>query len=449
MFSNLYSILKHGLKKDSSLPERSSADLPELEIEESLDDLCAQDEEPRIAQDEELANSQKEEYEKAREENERLKDALAALEKELQQAKEEIAHQENLTDVWKGMYSNSNERCSQKDQIISRLEKELQAEKRNECALKQRLREYEEMLPSAPIKVPVYGESYWIKKYNRAMADLCKAQKRADGYKKRVKTLGSKLCQIDGLTGVPDPRKEKLPCFYFAGKCYKGNLRDLEKRLDAALGEEEEKRKQKEESLSRREVQLSDMERQLENRKRLFARIYPDYVWVTRYKDEIERQKKILEGDLKDLAPGFTLEKYDDLLQKKEKYEKEKSVVYRKLDQLKQDRKIFNKERLRFDKEVAEFRQSKTCMEGEISQLLEEYDQLLFVLRSFYKNQGLYERLLDDYLSRIDGAKKQRIVRAYFLGDSVYEIALREGRSREYIRHVLAMVVDVIGGGCM
>ena len=65
MFSNLYSILKHGLKKDSSLPERSSADLPELEIEESLDDLCAQDEEPHIAQDEELANSQKEEYEKA------------------------------------------------------------------------------------------------------------------------------------------------------------------------------------------------------------------------------------------------------------------------------------------------------------------------------------------------------------------------------------------------
>ncbi len=51
-------------------------------------------------------------------------------------------------------------------------------------------------------------------------------------------------------------------------------------------------------------------------------------------------------------------------------------MVYRKLDQLKQDRRIFNKERLRFDKEVVEFRQSKTCMEGEISQLLEEYDQL-------------------------------------------------------------------------
>ena len=147
MFSNLYSILKHGLKKDSSLPERSSADLPELEIEESLDDLCAQDEEPHIAQDEELANSQKEEYEKAREENERLKDALAALEKELQQAKEEIDHEKDSYGVWVRMYSDSNQECSRKDRTISRLEKELYAEKRNEHALKQRLREYEEMTP--------------------------------------------------------------------------------------------------------------------------------------------------------------------------------------------------------------------------------------------------------------------------------------------------------------
>ena len=146
------------------------------------------------------------------------------------------------------------------------------------------------------------------------------------------------------------------------------------------------------------------MERQLEDRKRLFARIYPDYVWVTRYKDEIERQKKILEGDLKDLAPGFMLEKYDELLRKKAEYEKENPVVYRKLDQLRKDRRIFEKERLQFDKEVAALKQSQICMEGEISQLLEEYDQLLFVLRSFYKNHGLYERLLDDYLSRIDSA---------------------------------------------
>ena len=71
--------------------------MPELEIEESLDDLCAQDEEPHIAQDEELANSQKEEYEKAREENERLKDALAALEKELQQVKGQQAAQESAS----------------------------------------------------------------------------------------------------------------------------------------------------------------------------------------------------------------------------------------------------------------------------------------------------------------------------------------------------------------
>lgn len=191
------------------------------------------------------------------------------------------------------------------------------------------------------------------------------------------------------------------------------------------------------------------MERQLEDRKRLFARIYPDYVWVTRYKDEIERQKKILEGDLKDLAPGFTLEKYDELLRKKAEYEKEKPVVYRKLDQLRKDRRIFEKERLQFDKEVAALKQSQICVEGEISQLLEEYDQLLFVLRSFYKNHGLYERLLDDYLSRIDSVKKRRITKAYFLGDSAYEIARRENKSVEYIRHVLAMVVDVIGGGCM
>ncbi|MDD2951837.1 MAG: hypothetical protein PHC95_01545 [Parabacteroides sp.] len=474
----MYSILKHRFKIEPSLSDQSSADLPEQEVEKPLDDLCAQDEEPRVAQDDEprvaqddeprvaqddeprvaqddeprvaqdeaLANSQKEEYEKTKEENDRLKDALAALEKELQQAKEGIDRENILVGVWSRMYSSSQKECLQKDETISKLKKELEAEKRNEYALKQRLREYLEMDLPAPVEVPVYSEGYWVKKYNRAESDMYKAVKRAESYKKRVAMLESKLCQIDGLTGVPDQRKEKLPCFYFAGKCFIGNLRDLEKRLNEALDEEGTKWKQKVESLSEREKALSSIEGQLEERKRLFARLYPDYVWVTKYKDEIQRQKKILEGDLKDLAPGFTLEKYEELLLKKEKYEKEKSGVYRKLDQLKKDKRIFDKERLQFDKKVAAFKQSKITQEGEITQLLEEYGQLLFVLRSFYKNHGLYEILLDDYLSKIDSVVDQRITRAYFLGESVYEIAREESKSAGYIRQVLARVVDVIGG---
>lgn len=37
------------------------------------------------------------------------------------------------------------------------------------------------------------------------------------------------------------------------------------------------------------------------------------------------------------------LEKYDELLRKKAEYEKENPVVYRKLDQLRKDRRIFEK----------------------------------------------------------------------------------------------------------
>lgn len=487
MFSNLYSKLKQGFKKDSSLSEQSLVDMsgkeePESSLcvkndksEKSITQLKAENNALKYALDvleenEELrkriaqVEAEYKESKDARgilEENAELrkriaqvegeyqesKDARGALEERLQEAKKENDLLKIRTEAVEKRSSELWKRLQLRDETISSLDKELLGERLNVSALRQKLKEYVEIVPPAPINIPAYTEGYWKKKHKEAETELLNVRKQAEEYKARVEMLESKLCKIDGLSDVPDSRRKQLPCFYFAGKCYKGNLRNLEKRLNAALEDEEEKCRLKNESLSQREKELKDMGRRLEERKRLLAKIYPDWVWVSKYKDEIVRQKKILEGDLEVLPPEFTLEKYDELLRKKEKYEKDKSVVYQNLDKLKRDKKIFEKERRRFNKEVAAFRQSKTCLEGEISQLLEEYDQLLFVLRSFYENHGLYERLVDDYLSRIDNAKERRITKAYFLGDSVYEIGRRENKPMEYIRQVLAKMVDVIDCG--
>lgn len=462
MFSNLFSILKQGFKKDSSLSEQSIIDMPGQEEQES--NLCARNDELSKCvallkeEDDALKEAQgvAEEIEELRKriaqlegEYKELKEARGVLEEQLQQTKRDNDFLKLRTEAAERRSSEFRNRVQLKDETISSLDKQLQGERINVSALRQKLKEFVEIVPPAPIDIPAYGEGYWKKKFKEAETQLLNAQKLAEKYKTRIEMLESKLCKIDGLSDVPDSRKKQLPCFYFAGKCYKGTLRNLEKRLNAALENEEEKRKRKEESLSQREKTLEDMGRRLEERKRLLAKVYPDWIWVSKYKDEIVRQKKILEGDLEVLPPEFTLEKYDELLRKKEKYEKDKSVVYQNLDKLKRDKTIFKKERRRFDKEVAAFRQSKICLEGEISQLLDEYDQLLFVLRSFYENHGLYEILVDDYLSRIDNAKERRITKAYFLGDSVYEIGRRENKPMEYIRQVLAKMVDLIDCGDM
>lgn len=462
MFSNLYSKLKQGFKKDSSLSEQSLVDTSGQEEPES--NLCVKNDNSGKSLTQLKAESNAlmyaigvlEENAELRKriaqvegEYKELKDAQGALEEQLQQAKNDNDCLKLRVDSTESRYYDLLNRERLKDETISSLDKELLGERLNVSALRQKLKEYVEIVPPAPINIPAYTEGYWKNKHREAETELLNARKQVEKYKARVEMLESKLCKIDGLSDVPGSRSKQLPCFYFAGKCYKGTLRNLEKRLNAALEDEEEKCRLKNESLSQREKELKDMGRRLEERKRLLAKIYPDWVWVSKYKDEIVRQKKILEGDLEVLPPEFTLEKYDELLRKKEKYEKDKSVVYQNLDKLKRDKKIFEKERRRFNKEVAAFRQSKICLEGEISQLLEEYDQLLFVLRSFYENHGLYERLVDDYLSRIDNAKERRITKAYFLGDSVYEIGRRENKPMEYIRQVLAKMVDVIDCGDM
>lgn len=460
MFSNLYSKLKQGFKKDSSLSEQSLVDTSGQEEPES--NLCVKNDNSGKSLTQLKAESNAlmyaigvlEENAELRKriaqveaEYQELKDAQGTLEEQLQQAKNDNDCLKLRVDSTESRYYDLLNRERLKDETISSLDKQLQGERINVSALRQKLKEFVEIVPPAPIDIPAYGEGYWKNKFKETETRLLNAQKLAEKYKTRVEMLESKLCKIDGLSDVPDSRRKQLPCFYFAGKCYKGTLRNLEKRLNAALENEEEKRRQKNESLSQREKTLEDMGRRLEERKRLLAKVYPDWIWVSKYKDEIVRQKKILEGDLEVLPPEFTLEKYDELLRKKEKYEKDKSVVYQNLDKLKRDKKIFKKERQRFDKEVAAFRQSKICLQGEISQLLDEYDQLLFVLRSFYENHGLYERLVDDYLSRIDNAKERRITKAYFLGDSVYEIGRRENKPMEYIRQVLAKMVDLIDVG--
>lgn len=249
--------------------------------------------------------------------------------------------------------------------------------------------------------------------------------------------LEKKLAALDGFKENMS-KEGGIVHFYFNDRLYSGKINKMERLLNELVEKTKEELNRWKVDLMFKEEELRKTESALANRREFLLKMYPDYLWVLQNSDKIKREKELLEGTLKALPDDFSLQKYDELKQKEAEYKRKRSELYQQISDLHQEEKDFIREQTQFRQRLDSMRKTQYILENEIAGIIDQEEQLLFVLRSFYKSMPLYDLVLGFLFSFIKTGRHKRIAIQYFKGKSCYEIAKEENvKSKEQIRSVL------------
>lgn len=277
-----------------------------------------------------------------------------------------------------------------------------------------------------------------LKKANDEIEDLHSQIDFYDRKKQAIAALESglknKRPEQDGLA----ENGKNTVCIYFGDQIYSGSIRHVEQTLNKAVEDVREQLNRWKVDLMFKEEEQKKESQRLSDRKEFLVKVYPNYLWVLKHTDKINEMKKDLEGTLKKLAPAFSLEDYENQKLKEEKFKMQRTELAQQLESHRKEEKDFIREQAKFRNKVASMRDTQYLLENEIAAIVEKEEQLLFVLRAFYKSIPLYDLVLQFLLSFVKNPAQKRVVMQYFKGKSAYEIGQDEkGKSKWQIERII------------
>ena len=74
---------------------------------------------------------------------------------------------------------------------------------------------------------------------------------------------------------------------------------------------------------------------------------------------------------------------------------------------------------------------------------IEKNEQVLFIIRSLNSMNPLYEKITKELVASVRGEKTRHIVTSFLKGESIYEIAQREGKSATSVRRMVLLSLMV------
>ena len=74
---------------------------------------------------------------------------------------------------------------------------------------------------------------------------------------------------------------------------------------------------------------------------------------------------------------------------------------------------------------------------------IEKNEQVLFIIRSLNSMNPLYEKITKELVASVRGEKPRHIVSSFLKGESIYEIAQREGKSATSVRRMVLLSLKV------
>ena len=74
---------------------------------------------------------------------------------------------------------------------------------------------------------------------------------------------------------------------------------------------------------------------------------------------------------------------------------------------------------------------------------IEKNEQVLFIIRSLNSMNPLYEKITKELVASVRGEKTRHIVSSFLKGESIYEIAQREGKSATSVRRMVLLSLKV------
>lgn len=137
------------------------------------------------------------------------------------------------------------------------------------------------------------------------------------------------------------------------------------------------------------------------------------------------------------------MDDFEKLRSQQFKYEQRESLLKEKMKSLKREEKWLQSELAEMDRQKDRLMNENVEVQRQLYAEIEKNEQSLFIIRSLNSMNPLYEKITEELVASVRGEKTRRIVSSFLKGESIYEIAQKEGPSatRKWRMVLLALKV--------
>ena len=171
------------------------------------------------------------------------------------------------------------------------------------------------------------------------------------------------------------------------------------------------------------EKSLKEKEEKFETNKKMVEELYPRFYYLIKNKK------------LKDA--------YERLMEQEFEYERRKSRLQENEALLKREERWLHSELVGMNKQRDELINENIEIQRQLYAEIEKNEQVLFIIRSLNSMNPLYEKITKELVASVRGEKTRHIVTSFLKGESIYEIAQREGKSATSVRRMVLLSLMV------
>ena len=217
------------------------------------------------------------------------------------------------------------------------------------------------------------------------------------------------------------------------------NMRQEAKRMDEVL---EGKRKNAE----RAQRRLKKEELKLASEKETVEKMYPQFNYLVRNRKSVMTQYHYLkkcEVELRSRGSEKIMDDFEKLRSQQFKYEQRESQLKEKMKSLKREEKWLQSELAEMDRQKGRLMNENVEVQRQLYAEIEKNEQSLFIIRSLNSMNSLYEKITEELVASVRGEKTRRIVSSFLKGESIYEIAQKEGSSATSVWRMIFLALKV------
>ena len=191
------------------------------------------------------------------------------------------------------------------------------------------------------------------------------------------------------------------------------------------------------------EKSLKEKEEKFETNKKMVEELYPRFYYLIKNKKLVLEQISNLKRWEEELKDNKIKDAYERLMEQEFEYERRKSRLQENEALLKREERCLHSELVGMNKQRDELINENIEIQRQLYAEIEKNEQVLFIIRSLNSMNPLYEKITKELVASVRGEKTRHIVTSFLKGESIYEIAQREGKSATSVRRMVLLSLMV------
>ena len=188
---------------------------------------------------------------------------------------------------------------------------------------------------------------------------------------------------------------------------------------------------------------LKEKEEKFETNKKMVEELYPRFYYLIKNKKLVLEQISNLKRWEEELKDNKIKDAYERLMEQEFEYERRKSRLQENEALLKREERWLHSELVGMNKQRDELINENIEIQRQLYAEIEKNEQVLFIIRSLNSMNPLYEKITKELVASVRGEKTRHIVTSFLKGESIYEIAQREGKSATSVRRMVLLSLMV------